>query len=184
MTKSQKAEQDEARDLLRAEVLPGDVLHTVVRSVARSGMSRTIDVYRLQDGELRCLSGLVARALDYRRNDAGALKVSGCGMNMGFAVVYEVSAVLFGAGFACVGEEKRCPSNDHNNGDHSYRPHLSPSGRLSRSRDCARCKGTGNVERGYLGGPGGHARRVPGTGRVGPGHWHTSGGYALRQEWI
>ncbi len=187
MTKVQKAEQDEARDLLRAEVLPGDVLHTVVRSVARSGMSRTLDVYSVRDGELRNLSRLVGLALDYRRNDSGALKVSGCGMDMGFAVVYEVGAVLFADGFACVGEAKRCPSNDHNNGDRSYRPHLTPSGRVSRARDCQRCEGTGHVERGYLGGPGTtreDCRACVGTGRVGPGHWHTSGGYALRQEWI
>lgn len=105
MTKAQKAEQVEALDRLREWVKPGDELTTIIRSVARSGMSRTIDVYAFyvrDDGKIgrRWLSSNVATACGYRTTDDGALKVGGCGMDMGFAVVYNLASVLFGDGYA------------------------------------------------------------------------------------
>lgn len=49
------------------------------------------------------------------------LTVGGCGMDMGFHLVYNLSRVLFPSGFECIG--KGCPSNDHSNGDRNYEPH-------------------------------------------------------------
>lgn len=43
-----------------------------------------------------------------------ALSVGGCGMDMGFHLVYELSHALYGAGYACLGKGT-CPSNYHSN---------------------------------------------------------------------
>lgn len=48
----------------------------------------------------------------------GGIKIGGCGMDMGFELVYRLSAKLYGyaskRGYACLGE--RCLSNEHVNG--------------------------------------------------------------------
>jgi hypothetical protein len=106
----------QAIERLRAILKPGDTVHTVLRNVSRSGMMRHIDVYKMSESGPVCLSGYVAEALDMTRADSGALKVSGCGMDMGFSVVYNLGSVLYGkfyngAGWRCIGGG--CPSNEH-----------------------------------------------------------------------
>lgn len=118
MTKAQQVEQQEAISRLRELLKPGDTVHTILRSVSRSGMTRHIStVIQGADGP-NDITWLVKRALDYKMADDGGLKVTGAGMDMGFAVVYDLSRVLFRNGFACIGE--RCHSNDHSNGDRDY----------------------------------------------------------------
>ncbi len=103
-----QVEQQEAIDHLRKVLKPGDRVFGIVRTVSRSGMSRTIDFYafgeRIEHGKSSgCdriyLSGYVATALDYRRDNSGALKVQGCGMDMIFHTVYNLSRTLFPDGF-------------------------------------------------------------------------------------
>lgn len=129
-TRTRSIEQQAACAILRSILAPGDTVYGLVRHVARSGMSRTIDFYAAQDGGLRYLSGYVATALDYRRADSGALKVSGCGTDMIFHTVYNLGSVLWPDGFTCTGDtsERRCRSNDHSNGDRDYTPHPHRSG--------------------------------------------------------
>jgi hypothetical protein len=119
-TKAQEAERQAAIDRLREWLKPGDTVYTVLRHVSRSGMMRHIDVYKLTDDGPQWLSYPVSLALDLRTNDRdGSLKVGGCGMDMGFHVVYSLSAMLYPDGFDCIGEgdgyKSRCPSNDHVN---------------------------------------------------------------------
>jgi hypothetical protein len=52
-----------------------------------------------------------------RRQDA--IVIGGCGMDMGFHLVYELSHVLYASGYACLGKGA-CPSNYHVN----HRDHL------------------------------------------------------------
>jgi hypothetical protein len=111
----------EALENLRAILKAGDTVYTVLRHVSSSGMSRRIDLYVVRDNEPRYLTGSVARLLDYRQHNDGGVIVSGCGMDMGFHVVYELSRVLFQGRFQCIGEH--CPSNDHSNGDRNHEPH-------------------------------------------------------------
>ena len=123
MTKQEKKE--EAQETLRGMLHPGDVVHTVLRHKARSGMMRAIDLYKLEDGELRWLSPLAARATGISFSEKyEALVAGGCGMDMGFHLVYELSAALYPQGFECIGE--KCPANDHSNGDRDYTPHAHP----------------------------------------------------------
>jgi hypothetical protein len=128
MTMTRKeAERQEFVEKLREILKPGDVLYTTVSHVSRSGMSRVIDVHQIVDNQPRCLSFWVAKATEHtidKRN--GGVRIGGCGMDMGFALVYQVSQALFPTGFECIGEG--CPSNDHVNGDRDYSPHHHHSG--------------------------------------------------------
>ena len=127
LTKAQLAEREEARDRLRKLVSPGDTLYTVLRNRARSGMSRDISVHAIVDGEPTWLTYNAALATGLRFDQKWeAIKMGGCGTDMGFALVYELSRVLFPDGFTCIGN--RCPSADHSNGDRDYTPHLHKDG--------------------------------------------------------
>jgi hypothetical protein len=103
MARYTKTEQAEALDQLHALINKGDTLYTVIRSAAKSGMSRTIDVYvikpQTRNGAtthgLTYLSGYIAKVLDLPRNNDGALKITGCGMDMGYAIVHELSSRMF-----------------------------------------------------------------------------------------
>lgn len=81
-------------------ITKGDKVYGIVRSVARSGMSRTIDFYVIKDGVPVYVTAFVAETLGMKRNKEGALKVSGTGMDMIFAVVYDLGRKLFDDGYA------------------------------------------------------------------------------------
>jgi hypothetical protein len=100
MTKAQKAERAEALERIREWVKAGDTIHCVIRHVSSSGMSRVIQFIVFIEGEPRYLGYNIAVALGMKwdRQREG-VKVQGCGMDMGFAVVYDLSRTLFPAGF-------------------------------------------------------------------------------------
>ena len=56
-------------------------------------------VYAILDNEPFFLSGYVGRILGYTRAKTGGVRVSGCGMDMGFHLVYALSSALFPEGF-------------------------------------------------------------------------------------
>jgi len=113
MTKQAKQEQAEAVTRLREILKPGDTVHTILRTVSRSGMQRTISAVIVEDGIPHDYSFLVAQATGSRLKD-GAVVMGGCGMDMGFALVHELSYALFGKGYTCTGKGS-CPSNYHTN---------------------------------------------------------------------
>lgn len=135
-TKQQLAEQEEAVTRLRELVQPGSTVWTTVRHVTRSGMSRSISIYVWQDEGPFDISWLAARALGWKIDQQrGGVKVAGCGMDMGFHLVYSLSRTLYREGFTCLGRAVEqggrfyeCPSNDHSNGDRDYSPHQHSSG--------------------------------------------------------
>jgi hypothetical protein len=120
---TQKAkERDEAIERLREWVKPGDTIYTILRHKSSSGMSRVIDMLKIEDNRVMTLGWNAAKALGDRfDNDREGVRVSGAGMDMGFHLVMNLGYVLFPDGFGCVGEH--CPSNDHFNGDRDYTPH-------------------------------------------------------------
>lgn len=104
LTKAQQAERALGLEKLRDLVPEGAQLYTILRSVSSSGMSRVISVVVVgNDGEIRNLDWHIDRAGLYKRTPNGAkrdgLKVRGCGMDMGYAIVYDVSSALFGDGY-------------------------------------------------------------------------------------
>lgn len=111
----QTVEQAEARDFLLKILKPGDKVYTILRHVSRSGMMRRIspvvirkekpgDIAEKWNGEPIDISWQVAKlGLWPRKYPHEGLTVSGCGMDMGFHVVYELSRVLFPDGFKVEG---------------------------------------------------------------------------------
>ena len=124
--KARDRERESALEDLRKTLHPGDTVYTVLRHVSRSGMSRVIDCYIIEDNTPHWLSYRVAKALGATFSDKPeGIKVGGCGMDMGFHLVNSLSAALFPGGMTCLGDggEKRshmCPANDHANGDRDY----------------------------------------------------------------
>lgn len=116
MTKKQKDdERDEAIKRLRELIKPGDTLVTVMRHRSASGMSRAIDVYMFSPGKARdrfdktlrpsarvswlWLSYNVAKACGFTFSKTReAIVIGGCGMDMGFQIVYTLGRVLFPKG--------------------------------------------------------------------------------------
>lgn len=157
-----EAERQEAIEKLRGWISPGDTVYTVLRHVSRSGMQREIGVVLLdcKDGQNIDLhpNYAVGTALGERIGKRDGVIVGGCGMDMGFHLVYNLSYVLFPKGFGCIGE--KCPSNDHFNGDRDYTPHQDHA--TSADHVCATNPETCTARK----------------------HWHADGGYALRQRWL
>jgi hypothetical protein len=100
MTKNEKtAARTDAMKLLRkVGVRPGAKVYTGVDHVSRSGMSRHISVYVVHKGEICDVTGWVGLVLGYRRSRDGGLVVGGCGMDMGFHVVYSLGRTMFPKG--------------------------------------------------------------------------------------
>lgn len=119
MARYTKQEQETAREYLLGSTKPSDQLYTVLRHVSASGMTRHISVLRVTDNNrIQCLDWYIARVADRRQAQDGSLIVGGCGMDMGFSVVYNLSSALFPDGYDCTKtEDTHCYSNDHFNGD-------------------------------------------------------------------
>lgn len=96
MTKARAAEMKEAQTRLREILRPGNTVLTTVKHVSQSGMLRVIDAHVIKRGKPIWLSSLIARALDMPldKRDRG-VRVGGCGMDMGFALVYDLSFHLW-----------------------------------------------------------------------------------------
>ena len=113
-TKQQKAD---ALARIQSLVKPGDTIWTQFVSVSRSGMLRTIKVFVMRNNEPINITYQTAQLLDCFGYDCNreALKITGCGMDVGFEAVYDLARTLYRNGFRCAGEN--CVSNDHTNGD-------------------------------------------------------------------
>ena len=73
-------------------------IRTVIRHVSSSGMSRDISVFYAKDNQILNITYSVAKAIGWQlveRNGSRAIKVGGCGMDMGFHLVYTLSSVLY-----------------------------------------------------------------------------------------
>lgn len=102
-----KEQQNESKERLLGWIKPGDTVYTICDHVSRSGMMRHIRlVVPLigDDGKIHFIhpNHAAATLLEYSqaKGGNGALKVGGCGMDMGFHLVYSLSSKLFGDGYA------------------------------------------------------------------------------------
>lgn len=101
LTKKQAREQEQesARERLR-EMMEGDdrpVIGTILRHCSASGMSRDISLY-YKDTNITYLAGVAMGDNVRSSNGFNAIRVQGCGMDMGFHLVYGLSITLFCAG--------------------------------------------------------------------------------------
>ena len=94
-----KLDYDYAKEqLLTYFLTEGDTVYTVLRSVAPSGMSRTMSLKVAKNGKIQDLTYYASVVLDYplvEVNGSRAIRVGGAGMDLGFHVVYSLARVLF-----------------------------------------------------------------------------------------
>jgi hypothetical protein len=155
MNAKQKEQQEAVREL-REILKPGDTVYTNLKHVSRSGMSRVIMPFIIRDNSPRYIGWIVAKAIDERYNrEKEGVVMGGCGMDMGFELVYRLSRVLFPDGFDTSFAGRRCP--DH------YEKHL--DGGVMACPECG--KGT-----------------RPDYYHNGPTDFVKDGGYALKHRWF
>ena len=72
-------------------------IYCILRHVSQSGMTRRISFYTTKKGQILHLDYLISCILPYypQIKDQAGLRVSGCGMDMGFAVVYDLGRALY-----------------------------------------------------------------------------------------
>ena len=93
-------QQEEAAGTLLRWLKPGSSVWTVLRHVSPSGMTRWLDLYVIDsDGEPIRLTYQTCLLTGYRYDtNREALKIQGCGMDMGFQAVYNLGEALWPAG--------------------------------------------------------------------------------------
>lgn len=110
--KADKPTQDDINRLKAWIAANNYTVYTVMRSVARSGMSREISVVIPVvvgcDGGIPqvrqfvhpsyTIAGLLGRSYS-EKNGHNSVVCHGCGMDMGFDLVYNLSSVLYGDGY-------------------------------------------------------------------------------------
>lgn len=82
---------------LRKILKPGRVVYTDVNSISSSGMSREISVYIADGKHIRNITHLVSDATAHAEGKKG-IRMQGCGMDMGFALVYALGQNLWPKG--------------------------------------------------------------------------------------
>lgn len=102
MTRKQLAQIEKEESIERLQKLfAGDnnpTVYTILRHVSASGLTRDISLVYVKDGQLYNLTYSAALALGWpisERSGSRAIRVGGCGMDMGFHLVYTLSSVLF-----------------------------------------------------------------------------------------
>lgn len=98
---TQITEKTEAiASLKKMGVKAGKKVYTIVRHVSASGMSRSISSFIQHKGDIICIDWYINRILGYKfdKNQRG-LKIGGCGMDMGFHLVYSLGRALYPEGF-------------------------------------------------------------------------------------
>ena len=98
-TKTQ-TQHETAREALMGghfNIQRGDKIYTVLRHVGRNRMNRSISLIKIgEDRNIINLDYWASQLLDRKIDqDNGGLKIGGAGMDMGFALVYELSMALF-----------------------------------------------------------------------------------------
>jgi hypothetical protein len=94
-------DQELQREELVKEYFNGEervTVYTILRRVSASGMTRHISLKIAQGGEIYDITFNAAQALGeklHEVNGFNTIKVNGCGMDMGFHLVYSLSSVLF-----------------------------------------------------------------------------------------
>lgn len=99
-----KEEVQKSTQYLKDLLKPGDTVYTLVTHASSSGMSRSIRVLIVRNNDICDITYDVSRVLGYRVDQKnGGVIVNGCGMDMGFSVVYNLGYRLFPDGFGIKG---------------------------------------------------------------------------------
>lgn len=97
--KAKELDSDHSKErLLKHYLKEGSTIYTLLRSVSSSGMTRHISLLVANGDEITDITYYAAGVLGeslYERNGSRSIRVNGCGMDMGFHLVYNLSSVLF-----------------------------------------------------------------------------------------
>lgn len=100
-----------AREMLLRYLEPGSKVYVVSRGVAKSGMSRCIDLYAIavDSGREAVVQRITGWAISvcsslYWDEKTESARIHGAGMDMHFEAVYQLSYALFGRGDALTRE--------------------------------------------------------------------------------
>jgi hypothetical protein len=180
-------QQEESLTILRDLLPVGSTAHTILRHVSRSGMSRRISVVVITPEGPHDVTWHVAQVSGYNLSrDHEGLVVGGCGMDMGFAVVYSLSRTLYPNGHRCIGQTPvRCPSNDHSNDygslarqyDEEHDPEGNPNPRYSGTPETYEARSAYCAARSEW-------MRSQEDRLWSPERVHSDGGYAVSQRWL
>lgn len=96
-----KDEVKRAHETLSEVLNPQDTIYCVLRHVSRSGMSRSISLFVAgKDERILDITYWVSRVLDNSiDHNHGGIKIGGCGMDMGFALVYNLGRKMYPGGW-------------------------------------------------------------------------------------
>lgn len=89
---------------LKKWLKPGTTIYTKVENVSASGMSRRISVYvvapktKQAPASILNITSMAANATGYALSDKGGINMGGCGMDMGFAIVYALGRAIWPKG--------------------------------------------------------------------------------------
>ena len=95
-------DRERVKEILQDMFPKGSTAYTAITKVAPSKMSRHIMVVGSdKKGHVQNLSYYIAELLDWKYKDnTNAVGVGGCGMDMGFHLVYTLSSKLYDDGYA------------------------------------------------------------------------------------
>ena len=85
--------RDEVIEYLKSSLNDGDTIYTSIQHVSQSGMTRDIKIISIKENIPLNFNYHVSKALGYKIKNNG-VRIGGCGMDMGFAIVYDLSRVL------------------------------------------------------------------------------------------
>tara|TARA_R110002050_G_scaffold187774_1_gene322151 strand:- start:548 stop:868 length:321 start_codon:yes stop_codon:yes gene_type:complete len=98
-----KKEIKEIKKELKKAFPKGSTAYTKLIHCSQSGMTRIIQVINIKKNEPFYNAYKISQLLDYKhaeKNGDMGVKVGGCGMDMGFHLIYNLSSVLYKDGYA------------------------------------------------------------------------------------
>jgi hypothetical protein len=94
-TEGSRAYRQSTIDELKQWIKPGQTVYTNVQHVSRSGMLRNISVYIVKDDRIHCIDWYVSIVTGRSTAKDGSIKCHGCGMDMGFDLVYSLGRAMW-----------------------------------------------------------------------------------------
>ena len=92
-----EVQRDTAVKNLREVIAPGATIYVLLRRKNKLGTCRWVEFYHINEGQLKCITWDVALAIqgEYCR-EHDAVKITGAGLDVGYASVRELSDALYG----------------------------------------------------------------------------------------
>ena len=94
----EREQMESAREHLRELFKTDQTVYTRLLSVSRSGMHRVISLHVARDNRINDITWYVAKATGRKMKEvhgSRGIGIDGCGMDMGFSLVYGLSCRLY-----------------------------------------------------------------------------------------